>query len=144
MSSLSLKRWWVWLWCEATEHEFSYFYLAKQAKSHSSPWTAQNHTRLKKGHKNTSQDKAHWGYLASSTCGYCLLGLTYHSEVFPDIIWCIFGQWGLIHESEITIVHGGSPWQIGSTPKSFIHKVVNRSHPSSIGRNLFLWLVWQF
>jgi hypothetical protein len=58
MSSLSLKRWWVWLWCEATEHEFFYFYLAKQAKSHSSLWNAQNHTRHEKGHKKTSQDSS--------------------------------------------------------------------------------------
>lgn len=67
-----LKRWWIWLCCEATEHECFYFYLAKQAKSHSSPWTAQNHIRHEIGHKKTSQDKARWGYLASSTRRYCL------------------------------------------------------------------------
>jgi hypothetical protein len=99
---------------------------------------------MKKGTKRQAKTKLDGGIWHPPLADTAFLGWTYHNEVFPDIIWCIFGQWGLIHESEITIVYSGSPWQIGSTPKSFIHKVVNKSHPSSIGRNLLLWLVWQF
>lgn len=93
--------------------------------SFTSTWqNKQNHTVLcephkitqgpKKGTKRQAKTKLVGGIWHPPLADTAFLGWTYHSEVFPDIIWCIFGQWGLIHEVKLPLYRVVHPGKLGA------------------------------